>query len=154
MGCVYILKNPAMPDLIKIGHTKRTARERANELYTTSVPEPMVRGWQLSQHLTQSLTLRPLQQALRQSVPEIHHSDQGVQYLSTAYISILTCHGIEISLAHRGRPWENGNHAERLIRTLKEEEVLLNEYDDIMQAKARIGILSDTCITRNALTRR
>ena len=40
MGCVYILKNPAMPDLIKIGHTKRTARERANELYTTGVPEP------------------------------------------------------------------------------------------------------------------
>lgn len=40
MGCVYILKNRAMPDLIKIGHTKRTARERANELYTTGVPEP------------------------------------------------------------------------------------------------------------------
>ena len=31
MGCVYILKNPAMPDLIKIRHTKRTARERATE---------------------------------------------------------------------------------------------------------------------------
>ena len=41
----------------------------------------MIRGWQLSQHLTQSLTLIPLQQALCQSVPEIHHSDQGVQYL-------------------------------------------------------------------------
>ena len=98
----------------------------------------VVRGWQLSQHLTQPLTLRPLQQALSQSVPEIHHSDQGVQYLSTAYISTLTHHGIEISLAHRGRPWDNG-YAERLIRTLKEEEVYLNEYDDIMDARERIG---------------
>ena len=40
MGCVYILKNPAMPNLIKIEHRKRTARERANELYTTGVPKP------------------------------------------------------------------------------------------------------------------
>ena len=68
----------------------------------------MIRGWQLSQHLTQPLTLKPLEQALCQSVPEIHHSDQGVQYLSTAYISTLTHHGIEISLARRGCPWENG----------------------------------------------
>ncbi len=68
----------------------------------------MIRGWKLSQHLTQSLTLKPLEAALCQSVPEIHHSDQGVQYLSSAYISTLRRHGIEISLAHRGCPWENG----------------------------------------------
>ncbi len=98
----------------------------------------MGRGWQLSRQLTQPLTLRPLQQALSQSVPEIHPSDQGVQYLSTAYISTLIGHGIDISLAHRGCPWENG-YAERLIRTLKEEEVYLNGYDDIMDARARIG---------------
>ena len=40
----------------------------------------MIKAWHLSQHLTQSLTLTPLEQALGQSVPEIHHSDQGVQY--------------------------------------------------------------------------
>ena len=97
----------------------------------------MIRGWQVSRHLTQPLTLRPLQHALTQSVPEIHHSDQGVQYLSTVYISTLIRHGIDISLAHRGRPWDNG-YAERLIRTLKEEEVYLNEYDDIIDARARI----------------
>ena len=97
----------------------------------------MIRGWQLSRYLTEPLTLRPLQHALSQSVPEIHHSDQGVQYLSTTYISTLIGHGIKISLAHRGRPWENG-YAERLIRTLKEEEVHLNEYEDIMDARARI----------------
>ena len=98
----------------------------------------IVRGWHLSQHLTNALTLSPLEDALRQSVPEIHHSDQGVQYLSTAYISTLKHHGIEISLAQRGCPWENG-YAERLIRTLKEEEVHLNDYEDITEARARIG---------------
>ena len=69
---------------------------------------------------------------------EIHPSDQGVQYLSTAYISTLTRHGIEISLAQRGRPWENG-YAERLIRTLEEEEIHLNDYEDITEARTRIG---------------
>ena len=88
--------------------------------------------------MTQPLTLRPLQQALRENVPEIHHSDQGVQYLSEAYISTLTDHGVEISLAHRGRPWENG-YVERFIRTLKEEEIYLNDYDDIADANACIG---------------
>ena len=98
----------------------------------------MIRGWKLSEHLTQSLTLKPLQQALCQSVPEIHHSDQGVQYLSNAYLSTLRQNDIEISVARRGCPWENG-YAERLIRTLKEEEVHLNDYEDITEARERIG---------------
>ena len=63
-----------------------------------------IRGWQVSYHLNTSLTLKVLEQALCQSVPEIHHSDKGGQYLSSAYISTLTRHGIEISLAHRGHP--------------------------------------------------
>ena len=96
-----------------------------------------IRGWQVSQHLTQSLTLRPLEQALRQSAPEIHHSDQGVQYLSNVYLSTLAQHGVKVSVARRGCPWENG-YAERLIRTLKEEEVYLNDYEDIHEVKVRI----------------
>ena len=104
----------------------------------------MIRGWQLSRHLTQPLTLRPLQQALRQCVSEILHSDQGVQYLSNDYIATLTYYGIEISLAQliEGCPWENG-YAERLIRTLKEKEVHLNDYEDIAGANTRIGHFID-----------
>ena len=99
----------------------------------------MIRGWQVSRHLNTSLTLKPLQEALLESgSPEIHHSDQGVQYLSTVYLSTLKEHGIEISLARRGRPWESG-YAERLIRTLKEEEVHLNDDEDITEARQRIG---------------
>ena len=73
-----------------------------------------------------------------QSVPEIHHSDQGVQSLSNVYLSTLTRHGIEISVAARGCPWENG-YAERLIRTLKAEEVHLNAYEDLHEARERPG---------------
>ena len=44
MGCVYILENPSMPDLIKIGFTTKTAEERAKKLYDGSlgVPKPFV----------------------------------------------------------------------------------------------------------------
>ena len=98
----------------------------------------VIKAWQLSPHLNQSLTLKPLQEAFCHSVCEIHHSDQGVQYLSNAYIATLQEQGVQISVAPRGRPWENG-YAERLIRTLKEEEVCLNEYRNITEARERIG---------------
>lgn len=44
MGCVYILRNSAMPGLIKIGYTTRTAEERARELYegALGVPKPFI----------------------------------------------------------------------------------------------------------------
>ena len=99
----------------------------------------MIRAWKpISQHLTQSLTLKPLKEAFCHSVPEIHHSDQGTQYLSKVYLSTLETHGIEISVAQRVRPWENG-YAERLIRTLKEEEVHINDSQSIAEARDRIG---------------
>ena len=83
--------------------------------------------------------------SMRQSVPEIHHSDQGVQYLSSAYVTTLEAHGVEISVAQRERPWENG-YAERLIRTLKEEEVHINDYQNVTEARDRIGhFITDVC---------
>ncbi len=51
-----------------------------------------------------------------------------------SYDSLLRHHDIEISVARRGCPGENG-YAERLIRTLKEEEVHLNDYQDIHEAR-------------------
>ena len=99
----------------------------------------MIRGWKLSQHLTQSLTLKPLQQALRQSGFSRDSSQRSRRSISfKCLLSTLKHHGIEISVARRGCPWENG-YAERLIRTLKEEEVHLNDYKDVMEARDRIG---------------
>ena len=45
----------------------------------------LIKTWNISQHLNHSLTLKPLKEALGNSVPEGHHSDQGVQSLSKAY---------------------------------------------------------------------
>ncbi len=84
------------------------------------------------------LSRKPLQQAFCHSIPEIHHSDEGVQYLSKTYIATLQEQGVEISVAQRGCPGENG-YAQRLIRTLKAEEVRLNEYRNITEARERIG---------------
>jgi len=98
----------------------------------------MIKAWQIHQHLNPSLTLKPLEEAFCHSVCEIHHSDQGVQYLSKTYVATLQAHGVEISVARRGCPWENG-YAERLIRTLKEEEVHLNDYQNINEAREHIG---------------
>ena len=41
-------------------------------------------------------------------------------------------------MAEIGEAWQNG-YAERLIRTIKEEEVYLNEYQDYADAYQRIG---------------
>jgi transposase InsO family protein len=98
----------------------------------------MIRGWQLSKTLDQELTLAALRMALSDRVPQIHQSDQGVQYAAHAYIDLLNDHQIRISMAAVGEAEENG-YAERLMRTIKEEEVDLSEYRDYADARYQIG---------------
>lgn len=98
-----------------------------------------IRGWQLSRNLdTDSLTLTALKRALQARCPTIHHSDQGRQYACWDYVDHLRQHHIQISMARIGEPRENG-YAERLIRTIKEEEIDLSEYADFEDAYQRIG---------------
>jgi len=97
-----------------------------------------IRGWHLSRSLDQTLTLNACQMALQACVPEIHHSDQGVQYAATDYVALLQDHQVQISMAAVGKSQENP-FAERLNRTIKEEEVDLTEYLDFKDAFAQIG---------------
>src|SRR6266478_1677768 len=48
-----------------------------------------IRGWHLGRDLDQSLTLAALERALMVAVPDIHHSDQGLQYAATVYVERL-----------------------------------------------------------------
>ena len=62
----------------------------------------------------------------------IHHSDQGVQYASKDYIDCLRKHNIKISMSRKGNPYDNA-FAESFIKTLKCEEVYLNEYETMVR---------------------
>jgi putative transposase len=96
-----------------------------------------IRGWHLGRALDQGLTLAALERALVVATPHIHHSDQGVQYAATAYVERLQELAVTLSMAAIGEPRENG-YAERLMRTIKEEEVNLSEYQDFADAQRQI----------------
>jgi transposase InsO family protein len=97
-----------------------------------------IRGWNLGRSLEGALTVTALKRALARGCPEIHHSDQGVQYAATAYVDLLAERDVAISMAAVGKPEENG-FAERLMRTIKEEEVDLTEYEDLADARRQLG---------------
>jgi putative transposase len=110
-----------------------------------------IRGWELSRHLDQALTLIALERAVATGhQPGIHHSDQGVQYAATAYIAQLEQRRVQISMAEPGEPRQNG-YAERLMRTIKEEEVALTEYRDFADAYAQIGRFLDEVYQRKRI---
>ena len=96
-----------------------------------------IRGWHLDRTMEKSLTIRALEKGLAIAIPEIHHSDQGVQYAANDYVKMLEEKGVKISMAAVGKAWENG-YAERLMRTIKEEEVDLSEYRNFREVYERI----------------
>ncbi len=108
----------------------------------------MIRGWSLATTMEQSLTLDALEMALKQHTPSIHHSDHGVQYAAPAYTTRLTKARAAISMAAIGEPRENG-YAERLMRTIKDDEVSLTEYADVRDARRRIGAFLTDVYNRN-----
>jgi len=98
-------------------------------------------GWKLSRSIDTQLALDALTMALaaRQPAPGlIHHSDHGVQYASSDYVQRLHSVQAQISMAGVGNPYENAK-AERFFKTLKREEVYLNEYRTFEEAEANLA---------------
>lgn len=99
-------------------------------------------GWALSRQVDTSLTLEALEHALEQRTVApglVHHSDRGVQYASLRYTNLLKAHGIQISMSRRGNPYDNA-FAESFIKTLKYEEVHLNDYESFADAHESIEL--------------
>jgi transposase InsO family protein len=101
-----------------------------------------LRGWNLSRRLNTELALTALERALIKAIPDIHHSDQGVQYAALGYVGTLQGLQVKISMAAAGKASENP-HAERVIRTIKEEEVYLADYVSFDDAYHHIGHFID-----------
>lgn len=99
-------------------------------------------GWELSRNIDSQLVLNALSKALDNRWSEsihgiVHHSDQGVQYASRDYVECLKQHEIQISMSRKGNPYDNA-FAESFIKTLKVEEVYLNEYGTFEDAYRNI----------------
>lgn len=97
-------------------------------------------GWQLSDRIDTNLALDALGMALGERCPPsglVHHSDRGVQYASGAYIERLEQAGALVSMSAKGRPRDNAK-AESFFRTLKVEEVYLNDYENLDHARREL----------------
>jgi putative transposase len=137
------------------------AIERVNQVWCSDVTYiPMAKGflylvvvmdwasravlaWRLSNTLGADFCVEALEEALsRYGRAEIFNTDQGSQFTSDDFTGTLKDHGITISMDGKGRCMDN-IFVERLWRSLKYEEVYLNAYASVAEAKAGIGAWLD-----------
>ena len=98
-----------------------------------------VLAWRLSNTLGAEFCVEALEEALLlHGRPEIFNTDQGSQFTSDDFTGTLQSHGVTISMDGKGRYMDN-IFVERLWRSLKYEEVYLNAYASVAEAKAGIG---------------
>lgn len=95
-------------------------------------------SWELSTTMETEFCTRALRSALAQAIPDIHNSDQGSQYTSHEYTTLLQAKQIQISMDGRGRCMDN-IFTERLWRSVKYEEVYLKEYPTIEDARTGLS---------------
>ncbi len=91
-------------------------------------------SWALDQSLEIPFVLDAVDRALAQSRPEIINSDQGSHFTSPQHVDRFLAVGSQISMDGRGRAMDN-IFTERLWRSVKYEEVYLNEYLSPRQAR-------------------
>jgi transposase InsO family protein len=143
-----IVKHPDQVWVCDITYVKLGSGEFVYLAIVLDVFTRAIRGWALSHGLGVELTLAALHRAFVHGTPEIHHSDQGLQYAATDYVEVLHAAEVQISMAEVGQASQNG-YAERVIRTIKEEEVYLTEYRDYEDALNQIGhFIDDVYLTK------
>ena len=96
-------------------------------------------SYRLSNSMDSSFCVDALEEAIYHfGCPEIFNSDQGSQFTSMSFTQVLKDHCIRISMDGKGA-WRDNVFVERLWRSVKYEEVYLNCYQTIADAKTGIG---------------
>jgi putative transposase len=98
-----------------------------------------VLAWRLSNTLTTDCCLDALAAAIQaHGKPGILNTDQGSQFTSTAFVSLVQEHGFRLSMDGKGA-WRDNLFVERLWKSVKYEEVYLHAYDSVAEAHQRLG---------------
>jgi transposase InsO family protein len=107
-------------------------------------------GWALDTTLAASLPKAALEMALATRQPRpglVHHSDRGVQYASADYVQVLQQHGIVPSMSRPANPYDNAS-CESFMKTLKQEEIYLNDYRDLEHLRLNITVFIEQYYNR------
>ena len=98
-----------------------------------------VLSWKLSNTLESDFCVAALEEALdRRGVPEICNTDQGCQFTSIGFVSLLQENGVRVSMDGKGC-WRDNVMIERLWRSLKYENIYLHAYETGSEARRGIG---------------
>jgi Transposase and inactivated derivatives len=98
-----------------------------------------VLSWKLSNTLESDFCVAALEEAItRHGVPEICNTDQGSQFTSIGFVSLLQENGVRISMDGKGC-WRDNVMIERLWRSLKYEDIYLHAYETGSEARRGIG---------------
>jgi putative transposase len=139
-------KHPVYPYLLR-----GLSIDRPNQVWATDITYiPMQRGfmyliaimdwatrkvlsWRLSNTLDTRFCVEALKEALfKYGAPEIFNTDQGCQFTSEAFISVLKTWNIKISMDGKGR-FKDNIFIERLWRSLKYERIYLKSYESAVE---------------------
>lgn len=97
-----------------------------------------VLSWKLSNTLDRSFCIEALNEAIcKYEKPEIFNTDQGSQFTSIEFTKVIIDNNIKISMNGKGRALDN-IFIERTFRSLKYEEVYLNEYENVNECRRAI----------------
>jgi len=133
----YLLKNVEIKKINEVWSTDITyVRMRQGFIYLVAIIDwysRYVLAWEVSNTLDSSFCISALERALRLAKPEIFNSDQGSQFTSKEFTKVLLAQGISISMDSKDRAFDN-IFVERLWRSVKTEEVYLNDYENVPMA--------------------
>lgn len=92
-------------------------------------------SFRLSNSLTTDFCVEAVEEAIaRYGRPEMFNTDQGSQFTSFEFVSLLQGHGIRISMDGKGC-WRDNVFVERLWKTIKYEHVYLHAYESVSEAR-------------------
>ena len=102
-----------------------------------------VLSWRVSTTMDTSFCIDALEEAIETyGSPEVFNTDQGAQFTSDEFTSVLKENNVRISMDGKGR-WADNVFVERLWRSVKYEEVYLKAYDSVDDAKSSLGTYFD-----------
>jgi putative transposase len=138
----YLLRGVLVTAVNQVWSTDITyIRLRGGFVYLTAIIDwysRYVLAWELSNTLEGAFCLSTLDRALRVATPHIFNTDQGSQYTSEDFTGRLLKAGLQISMDGKGRALDN-IFVERLWRSVKYEEVYLNDYGTMRDAVEGLG---------------